>query len=240
MRVTVAAALAASISLAAAVAAQPSNQLSPAEQKAGWTLLFNGTSLDGWRAYKRPDASGTRWAVKDGLLCLDPGDKTDTRGARDIVFDKPYSQFELAWDWKVSPGGNSGLKYFVLEDRDAAIGHEYQLIDDAKHPDAKIGPHRQTAALYDVLAAANRPSKPAGEWNTSRVVVRGAEVEHWLNGSKVLSYTLDSPALREAIAKSKFKGIERFGKPQQGLFLLQDHGDAVCYRNVKVRALTGS
>jgi hypothetical protein len=239
MRVTLAAALAATIALAGAVAAQAPNHLSPADQKAGWTLLFNGTSLDGWHGYKRPDASGTRWVVKDGLLCLDPGDKTDTRGARDIVTAKPYSQFELSWDWRVSEGGNSGLKYFVLEDRDAAIGHEYQLIDDAKHPDAKIGPHRQTAALYDVMAASNRPSKPAGEWNTSRVVVRGNDVEHWLNGTKVLAYTLDSPALKEAVAKSKFKDVERFGKPQNGLILLQDHGDAVCYRNVKVRTLTG-
>jgi hypothetical protein len=242
MRVTVpvAAALATSIALATAASAQVANQLSPAEQKAGWTLLFDGTSLDGWRAYKRPDASGTRWVVKDGLLCLDPGDRTDTRGARDIVFGKPHSQFDLAWDWRVSAGGNSGLKYFVLEDRDAAIGHEYQLIDDTKHPDAKVGPHRQTAAFYDVLPAASRPLKPAGEWNTSRVVVRGNEVEHWLNGTRVLAYTLDSPALREAIAKSKFKDVERFGKPQNGLILLQDHGDAVCYRNVKVRPLTGS
>ena len=239
MRVTVAVALAASISLAAAVAAQPANHLSPAEQKAGWTLLFNGSSLDGWRGYKRPDASGTRWLVKDGLLCLAPGDKTDTRGARDIVAAAPSSQFELAWDWRVSVGGNSGVKYFVQEDGESAIGHEYQLIDDERHPDAKIGPHRQTAALYDVLPAANRPSKPAGEWNTSRVVVRGTEVEHWLNGAKVLAYTLDSPALREAIAKSKFKGIDRFGKPLEGLLLLQDHGDAVCYRNLKVRPLTG-
>jgi hypothetical protein len=239
MRITMAAALAASISLVAAAAAQAPSQPSPAEQKAGWTLLFDGKSLDGWRAYKRPDASGTRWVVKDGLLCLAPGDSTDTRGARDIVSTKAYSQFELTWDWRVSAGGNSGLKYFVLEDRDAAIGHEYQLIDDTKHPDAKVGPHRQTAALYDVFPAANRPSKPAGEWNTSRVVVRGNDVEHWLNGTKVLAYTLDSPALREAIAKSKFKDVERFGKPQQGLILLQDHGDAVCYRNVKIQALNG-
>ena len=239
MRVTVAAALAASISMAAVVAAQAPNQLAPADQQAGWTLLFNGTSLDGWRAYKRPDAAGTRWVVKDNLLCLAPGDSTDTRGARDIVFDKPFSQFEFSWDWRVSAGGNSGVKYFVLEDRDAAIGHEYQLIDDTKHPDAKVGPHRQTAALYDVLPAADRSLKPAGEWNSSRVVVKGTSVEHWLNGTKVLAYTLDSPELKAAIAKSKFKDVERFGKPQNGLLLLQDHGDAVCYRNVKVRPLNG-
>jgi hypothetical protein len=239
MRITLAAACAASIALTGAVAAQSPNHLSAADQKAGWTLLFNGTSLDGWRAYKKPDASGTRWSVKDGLLCLNPGDSKDTRGARDIVTTTPYSQFELAWDWRISSGGNSGVKYFVLEDRESAIGHEYQVIDDAKHPDAQIGPHRQTAALYDVMPAANRPIKPAGEWNTSRVVVKGHDVEHWLNGTKVLSYTLDSPALREAVAKSKFKDVERFGKPQSGLILLQDHGDEVCYRNVKVRALNG-
>ena len=239
MRVTVAAAFAASIAWAGAAAAQPANQLSPADEKAGWTLLFDGRSLDGWRAYQRPDASGTRWVVNDGLLCLAPGDSSDTRGARDIVTTRPYSQFELAWEWRVSPGGNSGVKYFVLEDRESAIGHEYQIIDDAKHADAKVGPHRQTAAFYDVLPAANRPLKPAGEWNTSRVVVKGTEVEHWLNGTKVLGYTLDSPALREAIARSKFKDVERFGKPQNGLLLLQDHGDAVCYRNVKVRSLDG-
>ena len=239
MRITVAAALAASIALTGAVAAQAPNQLSPADKKAGWTLLFNGTSLDGWRAYKKPDASGTRWAVKDGLLCLNPGDSKDTRGARDIVAAAPGAEFELTWDWRISSGGNSGVKYFVLEDRESAIGHEYQVIDDAKHPDAKIGPHRQTAALYDVMPAADRPTKAAGEWNTSRVVVHGKDVEHWLNGTKVLSYTLDSPALREAITKSKFKDIERFGKPQSGLILLQDHGDEVCYRNVKVRAANG-
>ena len=237
MRVTVAVALAASISLAAATAAQAPNQLSPAEQKAGWTLLFNGSSLDGWRGYKRPDASGTRWLVKDGLLCLDPGDKTDTRGARDIVAVAPSSQFELAWDWRVSVGGNSGVKYFVLEDGESAIGHEYQLIDDERHPDAKIGPHRQTAAFYDVLPAADRPIKPAGEWNTTRIVVRGETVEHWLNGKKVLQYELGSPALKAAIAKSKFKDIPRFGLRQNGHILLQDHGNQVWFRSIKIRRI---
>ena len=238
MRVTVAVALAASISLAAAAAAQAPNQLSPAEQKAGWTLLFNGSSLDGWRGYKRPDASGTRWLVKDGLLCLDPGDKTDTRGARDIVAAAPSSQFELAWDWRVSVGGNSGVKYFVLEDGESAIGHEYQLIDDERHPDAKIGPHRQTAAFYDVMPAHDRPLKPAGEWNSSEVIVTGTHVTHILNGKTVLEYDLGSPELKAAIAKSKFKDIARFGTPQDGHILLQDHGDQVWYRNVKIKTLT--
>ena len=123
---------------------------------------------------------------------------------------------------------------------DSAIGHEYQLIDDERHADAKIGPHRQTAALYDVLPAQNRALKPAGEWNQSRVVSNGTTVEHYLNGTKVLTYELDSPALRAAIAKSKFKDIARFGKLQNGFILLQDHGDRVWYRNIKIKRLPAS
>jgi hypothetical protein len=212
------------------------NTLTPAEQKAGWTLLFDGRTLDGWRGYK-VDAAGGRWKVEDGFLTLPPDDGKDTHGARDIISKATFDHFELTWDWRIAPGGNSGLKYFVLEDRDAAIGHEYQLIDDERHADAKIGPHRQTAAFYDVLPATNRPLKPAGEFNTSRVVVRGQSVEHWLNGQRVLQYELDSPAVRAAVEKSKFKGIERFGKLQKGHILLQDHGNQVWFRNIKIRPL---
>ena len=204
----------------------------------GWTNLFDGKSLTGWRGYSQPDATKTRWKVESGMLTVDPGDGTDTRGARDLITVATYDNFDLAFEWKVTPGGNSGLKYFVLEDRPSAIGHEYQIIDDEKHADAKIGPHRQTAAFYDVLPAANRPIKPAGEFNQSRVVVKGQHVEHYLNGTRVLQYELSSPALQAAIDKSKFKGIERFGKPQKGHILLQDHGDRVWYRSVKIRTAT--
>jgi hypothetical protein len=216
------------------------NQLSPQEKKDGWTLLFDGKSLAGWRGYKAKDASETRWKVEDGLLTVQPNDGKDTHGARDIISDATYDRFELSWEWRVAEGGNSGLKYFVLEDMDSAIGHEYQLIDDERHPDAKIGPHRQTAALYDVLQASNRPLKPAGQFNQSRIVSDGKTVEHWLNGTKVLQYELNSPALREAIAKSKFKDVARFGTLQKGHILLQDHGDRVWYRNVKIRPLSGA
>jgi hypothetical protein len=216
-------------------AAAAPNTLTPAEQKAGWTLLFDGRTLDGWRGYKVPDASVTRWKVEDGFLMLPPDDGKDTHGQRDIISKATFEQFELTWDWRIAPGGNSGVKYFVLEDRDAAIGHEYQLIDDERHADAKIGAHRQTASFYDVLPAANRPLKPAGELNTSRIVVRGQTVEHWLNGRRVLQYELDSPAVRAAIEKSKFKGIERFGKLQNAHILLQDHGNQVWFRNIKIR-----
>ncbi len=212
------------------------NRLTPDEQRAGWTLLFDGRTLDGWRGYKKSDADGLRWKVEDGFLTL-PARGSGTGRSGDIISKDAFQQFELSFEWRVAKGGNSGVKYFVLEDRDSAIGHEYQLIDDEEHADAKIGGHRQTAAFYDVLPAANRPVKPAGEINTTRIVVRRNSVEHWLNGQRVLQYELDGPAVRAAIEKSKFKGIERFGKPQNGHILLQDHGDQVWYRNIKIRRL---
>jgi hypothetical protein len=211
------------------------NQLTAEERRAGWLLLFDGTTLNGWRSYKQTDASNSRWKSVDGLLALVKGDGKDTRGARDIITKDTYDSFELTWEWKVAEGGNSGLKYFVLEDQDSAIGHEYQIIDDERHPDAKVGPKRQTAALYDVLPAANRPLRPAGQFNQSRVLVEGRRVEHWLNGTKVLEYQLESPSLKTAIADSKFRSIARFGTVQKGHILIQDHGDEVWYRNIKIR-----
>ena len=241
VRLTIAAA-----TVAVAMSASPimqttaDNQLSAADKKAGWTLLFDGKSLDGWRAYNKPDAAGTRWKVENGTLMLPPKDGADTKGSRDIISTGQYDRFELAFDFKVAPGANSGVKYYVLEDRPDAVGHEYQIIDDERHADAKIGLERQTAAFYDVLEPKDRKLKPAGEWNTGRIVAMGPAVEHYLNGSRVLSYELDSPALRKAIEDSKFKGNTRFGKLHKAHILLQDHGDQVWYRNVKIRRLAGS
>ena len=196
--------------------------------------LFDGKTLDGWRGYKKEDATGSRWAVADGTLTLPAG---NARAAGDIITRETFDLFDLTWEWKIAQGGNSGLKYFVVEDGNSAIGHEYQLIDDERHPDAKIGPHRQTAAFYDVLQAHDRPIKPAGEWNASEVIVRGMHVEHILNGKNVLEYDLDSPALSAAIAKSKFKDVARFGKPQNGHILVQDHGDQVWYRKIEIQRI---
>ena len=205
--------------------------------------LFDGKSLQGWRGYRQADATGTRWSVQDGTLTLPPRDASDTRRSRDIITTDTYDHFDLTWDWKVAPGGNSGLKYYVLEDSNSAIGHEYQILDDERHADAKVGAHRQTAALYDVLAAPKpRPVKPAGEWNTSRILAApsgtvpgGTRVSHYLNGERVLEYELDSPELRAAIAKSKFKDVSRFGKLHKGHILLQDHNDQVWYRNIRIQ-----
>jgi hypothetical protein len=201
----------------------------------GWTSLFDGKTLNGWRGYKKTDAADTLWKVEDGLLTVQPSHAGDTKGHRDIITTGTYQEFDLRWEWKISEGGNSGVKYFILEDQPSAIGHEYQLIDDERHPDAKIGPHRQTASLYDVFAAHDRPIKPAGEWNTGEVIVKGHHVEHILNGQKVLEYELNSPEIRAAIAKSKFKDIARFGTSLSGHILLQDHGDQVWFRKIEIK-----
>jgi hypothetical protein len=217
-------------------AADTPNTLTPAEKSAGWRLLFDGKTTTGWRAYKKPDMTGLRWKLENGALCLPPSDGSDTRGARDIITTDEFGDFDLTWEWQVKPGSNSGVKYFVVEDGDAAIGHEYQIIDDSRHPDAKISTERQTASFYDVKSATSHPTKPVGEWNTSRVLVQGNHVEHWLNGTRVLEYELGGPEILAAVKDSKFKDVAGFGTKKQGHILLQDHGDAVCYRSVKILA----
>lgn len=208
------------------------NQLTADEKAAGWTLLFDGKSLDGWRPFLNKPMGG--WEVKDGMLRAIAKAK-----GTDLVSTKKYNDFEMSWEWKVPPAGNNGVKYFVTEDRPKSPGHEYQMIDDAKNPDAqKHGAIHQTAAFYDVLSASpDRPVKPAGEWNHSRIVVRGNLVEHWLNGRKVLSYELGSPAVVEGIAKSKFKNEPGFGKKISGHIMLTYHQDDCWYRNMKIREL---
>lgn len=213
------------------------NRLTDEERRAGWELLFDGRTLKGWRGYKQPDAFRTRWKAENGLLTVGKSDGQDTRGKLDLISTSTFDQFELTFEWRISLGGNSGVKYFVLEDMDAAIGHEYQIIDDERHEDAKIGPERQTSAFYDVLAASDRPVRPAGEFNQSRILITGGRVEHWLNGTRVLRYELESEKLRAAIVDSKFKDVARFGKLQRGHVLLQDHGDAVWYRTIKIRRI---
>jgi 3-keto-disaccharide hydrolase len=200
-----------------------------------WRPLFDGRSLAGWRGYNRPDAAGTRWRVEHGMLTVAQADGADTRGQLDLITVDIFDRFELAFEWRVAPGGNSGVKYFVLEDGRAAIGHEYQIIDDERHADAKISPTRQTASLYDVLAASERRLHPAGDWNRGRIVSDGRIVEHWLNDARVLRYELASPALGRAIAASKFKDLSRFGSLQRGHLLLQDHGDRVWFRELRLR-----
>jgi len=213
------------------------NTLTAAEKSAGWVLLFDGTSSDAWRGYRKPDMTGLRWKVEDGCLALPAGTGNDTLGQRDIITKEEYNDFELTWDWRIDKGGNSGVKYFVTEQYDSAIGHEYQVIDGA-HPDARAREgRRRTAAFYDVSPAPGAKPSPTPSFNTGRVLAKGNHVEHWLNGAKVLEYELGSEKLRAAIADSKFKDIRDFDKHLRGHLLLQDHGDAVCFRNIKVRPI---
>jgi hypothetical protein len=216
-----------------AVAQGNINTLSPKEKREGWKLLFDGKSLDGWRGYRMTGLPQAGWTIENGLLKTVP----KVRGHELITVDK-YNDFELSWEWKISPGGNNGVKYFVTEDRPAAPGHEYQMIDDATNPDGKLTPKRQTAAFYDVLAPTEeRPLKPAGEWNHSLIVVRGNHVEHWLNGKKVLEYEVGSERVKAGLAASKFKNFADFGNKIPGYIMLTYHNDECWYRNIKIRTL---
>ncbi len=217
-------------------AADSVNTISAAEQRDGWRLLFDGHSLQGWHLYTKKAQPEAGWKVEDGLLKK----LAKVRGG-DIVTDATFTDFDLTWEWRVAAGGNNGLKYLVTEQRPGAPGHEYQMIDDSGHPDGKMGAKRQTASFYDVLPpATDKPLKPVGEWNASRILVQGNHVEHWLNGAKVLEYELGSEAVKAAVAASKFKNSSGFGTKIKGHIMLTDHQDECWFRNVKIRELPAS
>jgi hypothetical protein len=214
----------------------PANQLTEPEKAAGWKLLFDGKTTNGWHTFKQQSFPDKGWVVEDGWLhCLGKGG--GNKGGGDIITDAEFGDFELQWEWKQAPAGNSGVKYFVTETRNAALGHEYQMIDDAREQDANSADGKHvTASFYDVLKpAAALPTRPAGEINQSRVLVKGDHVEHWLNGVKVLEYECGSEAVKTAVAASKFKTTAGFGNRIKGHILLQDHQSEVWFRNVKIR-----
>lgn len=212
------------------------NQLTAQEKSAGWELLFDGKSFKGWRVYNKPGVPIAGWEVVDGTL--HSISKAKIAKGDQIITEKKFNDFELSWEWKLPPAGNNGIKYFVTEARPKSPGHEYQMLDDAGHPDGKIGKHRQTASFYEVLPPADdKPLKPVGEWNTSKIVVRGKTVEHWLNGRNVLTYELGSEAVKAGIAKSKFKNDVGFGDKIEGHIMLTYHNDDCWYRNIKIREL---
>jgi hypothetical protein len=221
------------LAVASLAGAAESNQLAPAEKGAGWMLLFDGKSTQGWHAFQKKTFPAKGWIVEDGWL------HGLGQGGGDILSDGEYDQFELQWEWKLASGGNSGLKYFVLETRKTALGHEYQMLDDALNPDGKVAAGKHvTASFYDVLKpTVSPPTRPMGEINQSRILVRGNHIEHWLNGSKVLEYDCGSPAVQAAVAESKFKNVPGFGNCVKGHILLQDHGSNVWFRDLKLRGL---
>lgn len=196
-----------------------------------WTNLFDGKSLAGWRPYGSSNAIPDGWQVADGLLRKVPGKK-----GGDIVSVRKFADFELEWEWRIAPGANNGVKYLVTEERRGAPGPEYQMIDDTSAKWSKQAAKNQTAALYDILpAAADKPLKPAGEWNVSRIVVQGAHVEHWLNGAKVLEFEVGGEAFKAGMQTSKFKRHADFGLNKPGHIMLTDHNDEAWYRSIRIR-----
>ena len=228
------------IAAASVVLAGPANSLTGEEKAAGWKLLFDGKTTQGWRTFKKQSFPDQGWVVEEGWLhCLGKGG--GNKGGGDILTDAEFDDFELNWEWKLAPTGNSGLKYFVLETRNEALGHEYQMIDDERAVGVDKGNRKQlTASFYAVLAPAQPPVKPPGEVNSSRILVQGNHVEHWLNGVQVLEYECGSDAVKTAVAASKFKDKAGFGNKARGHLLLQDHNSEVWFRNVKIRELPGA
>ena len=204
------------------------NTLTDAEREAGWRLLFDGRSLDGWRGYNMEGMPGG-WAVEDGMLTrVGPGG--------DIITEAQFADFELAIEWRVEPGGNSGVFYRAAEGEER-IYHsapEMQVVDDANHRDGQ-SPLTSAGANYGLHAAPRGVVRPAGEWNDSRIVVRGSRVEHWLNGTKVVEYELGSVEWAALVGDSKFVEWPAYGQAARGHIGLQDHGDRVWYRDIKVR-----
>jgi len=200
----------------------------------GWQVLFDGKDVSAWRSYKGTGFPSKGWKVEDGTLHV-----VAKGGGGDLVTREQFKDFELSFEWKVSAGANSGVMYRVSEKPGAPYetGPEYQVLDDARHGDGK-NPKTSASALYALVAAnASKQTKPVGDWNEGRIILRGSQVEHWLNGSKVVAVDLQSPGTRALIAGSKFHSWPGFAQQPSGHICLQDHGDDVWFRNIKIRRL---
>lgn len=204
--------------------------LTDAERAAGWRLLFDGTSLTGWRGYGRPGMPAG-WEARDGALVR-------VAQAADIITTERFRNFELALEWMVHAGGNSGIFYRAAEGQDAIYmsAPEMQVLDDAAHRDGQ-SPLTSAGANYGLYPAPRGVVHPAGEWNAARVLVDGNHVEHWLNGRKVVEYELHSPEWRAKVAASKFRDWPAYGQAPEGHIGLQEHGDFVAFRNIRIRVL---
>jgi len=217
------------------------NTLTEREVKEGWKLLWDGKTTDGWRGAKLTTFPTGGWVIKDGVLSTLEAGGAESAAAGDIVTVKKYKNFELIVDFNYSPKANSGIKYLVNTELNkgagSAIGCEYQILDDKQHPDANEGfaGNRTLAGLYDLIAPLPKRDNGPGQWNRATIIVNGNHVEHWLNGQKTVEYERGNDAWRALVAKSKFKVWPNFGEASEGHILLQEHGNAVSFKNVKIR-----
>jgi len=229
------------------------NKLSKAEIKAGWILMFDGKTFEGWRGYNRPDMPEA-WIIEDDAIKI-IGSGRGEAGAEDggdIIFDKKFKNFEFAFDWKVEKGSNSGVFYYAQEIEGQPIfisAPEYQILDNENHIDGSMGKdgNRQSASLYDMIPAVPQNAKPFGEWNTGKIVISKGTVVHYQNGNPVLEYHLWTPKWKEMLDSCKFSQdkwpiaydllLNCGGENREGYIGFQDHGDDVWFRNIKIRIL---
>lgn len=226
------------------------NQLTAAEKAEGWILLFDGHSFSGWRGLGQAGFPEEHWTIENGAIKKIPSSEVPRQAdgqpiqGGDILTINTFQDFEMVWEWKISPAGNSGIKYNVSEEMStayppdhAALGFEYQILDDEKHPDGLKTPMFQAGSLYNLVGPMNKRLKPVGEYNSARIVFHGNHGEHWLNGKKILEFNLDTPEFKALLAKSKYHKYPNFAQKRKGHIVLQDHTDAVWYRNIKIREL---
>jgi hypothetical protein len=218
------------------------NTLSAEEKAAGWRLLWDGKTSEGWRSAKSPEFPKSGWEIKDGMLIINESGGGESASVGDIITREKFSDFELSVDFKITPGANSGIKFFVDPELNkgpgSSIGPEFQILDDERHPDAKLGRdgNRTIGSLYDLIPAPkDKKVQPVGEWNHARILSRGKHVTYWLNGVKTVEFERGSKEWRDMVADSKYKVWPGFGELPEGHILLQDHGNLVFYRNIKIR-----
>lgn len=219
------------------------NILNKKEKKEGWMLLFDGKSTTGWRGYNKTSFPEKGWVVEEGTLHVIGSSRGEAGGGGDLLYDKKFRNFELSLEWKVSEGGNSGIFYLAQEIPDEPVwksAPEMQILDNDKHPDAKLGVdgNRAAGSLYDLIPGDMKAVKPAGQWNQVKVMVYKGTVVHYVNGKAVLEYHLWTDDWKNMVLNSKFKDYEWFlNTAAEGYIVLQDHGDDVWFRNIKIREL---
>ena len=238
---------------AASARAQTPNQLTAAERADGWRLLFDGKTFAGWRGLGYDSVPTAHWRIVDGAIQKVASGNVpriadgQPAAGGDLMTTDTFRDFELVFQWKVVPGSNSGVKYNVSEElslakatNHAALGFEYQVLDDSLNDDNKVPTHR-AGSLYDLVAPnAAKHLRPVGQWNDARIVFRGNHGEHWLNGAKIVEFELGTPRMDSLLAASKYHPIPGFAEHGSGHIVLQDHGDEAYYRSIRIRVLRGS